>query len=59
VYIESGQPINTIVITNSEGQVMYSSSTPVLGVTIPVANWRAGSYFIKLNGGEVRTFVKE
>jgi len=51
--------INQIIITNVLGQTVYTHHYNNKQVQINVANLRSGVYFMKVNGSEVRKFVKE
>ena len=54
------QPINQIIITNLLGQTIYTQQqTTAQQQTIDVSTFPTGIYFIKINGTEVRKFVKE
>ncbi len=51
--------ITSIAITNLLGQVVYSQQYNSQQVQVDVADLPKGVYFIKVNGGDVRKFVKE
>ncbi len=51
--------INTVTITNLFGQTVYSRDYNAEKVQIDVADLPADVYFIRINGTEVRGFVKE
>ena len=59
--ITSPDKITQITITNVLGQTVYSSQFAVgsLQPSIDVANLACGLYFVKVNDGVVRKFVKE
>jgi len=58
--ITSSNPINQITITNLLGQTVYSRQFTVgSSQTVDVSGFAAGVYFVKVNGVEVRKFVKE
>ena len=54
----TGQPINEITITNLLGQKVYTRNYGTEKVQVDVSGLPAGVYFIKINGTEVRKFVK-
>jgi hypothetical protein len=51
--------ITTVAISNLLGQTVYSHEYNADKVQIDVADLPAGIYFIRINGTEVRRFVKE
>ena len=51
--------ITTLVITNLLGQTVYAHEYNSQQVHVNVADLPKGIYFVKVNGGEVRKFVKE
>ena len=51
--------INSIAITNLLGQTVYCNRFNAKEVKVDVADLSAGVYFVKINGCEVRKFVKE
>lgn len=51
--------ITSIIITNSVGQTVYTDYHTNRELHINVANLNTGIYFVKINGAEVRKFVKE
>lgn len=51
--------ITTIVISNLLGQVVYSSQYNSLQVQVDVTDLSEGIYFVKVNGSEIRKFVKQ
>ena len=58
--IEStNQPITQITITNLLGQTIYEQAANSLLVEVNVSTLSPGVYFIKVNGTDVRKFVKE
>ena len=56
--ITSRDKINTVTISNLLGQVMYSHEYNTTQVQVNIADLPKGIYFIKVNGTEVRKFVK-
>jgi len=58
--IASLDAITTLDITNDVGQVVYSATNAgVSQLHINVANFPAGIYYIKINGKEVKKFLKQ
>ena len=57
--ITSGDKISSIAISNLVGQTVYRHQYNTENVQIDVSNLPPGIYFIKINGTEVRKFVKE
>ena len=59
--IASSEAINTITISNIMGQTMTSPglSKGEEVIRVDVSGWPSGVYFVKVNGSEVRKFVKE
>jgi sugar lactone lactonase YvrE len=57
--IASSEIINQVTITNFLGQIIYAHEYNTEKVQIDVASLPASVYFIKINGSEVRKFVKE
>lgn len=53
------QRIHQIAITNLIGQTVYSNYYNNEEVQVDVADLRAGMYLVKINGTEVRKFVKQ
>lgn len=55
------EPINAVSISNILGQTVYSRQMAVgsLQCTVDLSGMAAGVYFVKINGSEVRKFVKE
>ena len=51
--------ISLITITNPLGQTVYNHTFNATEVQIDVVNLPAGVYFLKINGTEVRKFVKK
>ena len=51
--------INTVEITDLIGQVLFKHNYNAMSVHIDVADLPTGTYLIKINGTEVRKFVKE
>ena len=54
----TNNPITQISITNLLGQTVYTQACNKEEVQINVASFPTGIYFIKINGTEVRKFVK-
>ena len=59
ITISEQDRITTVAITNLIGQTVYSQEYNADKVQIDVADLPAGVYFIRINGTEVRRFVKE
>jgi hypothetical protein len=59
VMVISSEIISTICISNLLGQVVYSHQYNTKHVQIDVADLPKGIYFVKVNGSDVRKFVKE
>jgi hypothetical protein len=57
--IVSSNNITTVAITNLVGQTMYTQEYNTDKVQIDVTALPAGIYFIRINGTEVRKFVKQ
>ncbi len=53
------EPITGISITNLLGQTVYRQQCNAAKVEVGIADLPAGIYFVKVNGAEVRKFVKE
>jgi peptidase C10-like protein/Spi protease inhibitor/type IX secretion system substrate protein len=51
--------INSVVISNLIGQVVYNNQYNVNMAQVDVSNLPAGVYLVRINGTEVRKFVKE
>jgi len=51
--------ITQITITNLIGQTIFTQSYNAVQVQVDVAHFPPGVYFVKINGSEVRRFVKE
>ena len=56
--ISSGAPINSVSVMNSLGQVICSQQYNANKVVVNVSNMPAGVYLVRINGSEVRRFVK-
>ena len=54
----TNEPITSLTISNLLGQVVYSQSYNAEQVKVDVAALQNGVYFIKINGSEVRKFMK-
>jgi len=59
LYVSSNGKISRITITNLIGQTLFSHEYNTEGVQVSVAGLPSGVYFVKVNGVEVREFVKE
>ena len=59
ITVTSANPIDKITITNLLGQQVYHSNTHKEAETIDVSQLPKGMYFISINNGEVRKFIKE
>ena len=60
LYIQSAtQPIRQLTITNLTGQTVYAHEYNTETVQVNVATLPPGVYFVKVNGAEVKKFVKE
>lgn len=59
ITIASSYPIANVVINNLLGQVVYIQQHNSDKVQIDVSNLPAGIYLIRVNGSEVRKFLKE
>ena len=57
--ISSSFTIKNVEITNSVGQKVYAQNCNAKLVTANIATFPPGIYFIKINGTEVRKFVKQ
>jgi len=57
--IESGTAINQITITNLIGKTVYSQSPGSKELQVNIAYLAPGIYFVKVNGTEVKRFVKQ
>ena len=51
--------INVITIYNTVGQTLCNREYGAKTAEIDIARWPAGIYFVKINGAEVRQFVKQ
>ena len=59
ITITSTEKINQITINNLIGQMLYNHEYNIEKVQVDVASLPNGIYFVKINGSEVRKFVKE
>ncbi len=59
ITITAPDMINTLIITNLVGQTIFNQKTNTQQVEVDVSGFPAGVYFVKINGSEVRRFVKE
>ncbi len=58
--ITSSDKISNITFTNFLGQTLYNHEyTPSTSVQVDVSGLAVGVYFVKVNGADVRKFVKE
>ena len=57
--ISSGNEISSVSISNLLGQTIFSNEYNANTVQVNVADLPSGVYFVKVNGSEVRKFVKE
>jgi type IX secretion system substrate protein/NHL repeat-containing protein len=57
--IDAPAPINQVTISNLVGQIVYTCDYNTSYARIDITNLSSGVYFIKINGSEVRKFVKE
>jgi len=57
--VSSPGKINQISITTLLGQIVYAHSCDTEKAEVDVANLPAGVYLVKINGTEVRKFIKE
>ena len=57
--ITSTDNITNVIISNIIGQTVYTNQFNSSQVQVSVANLPTGVYFIKINGTDVRRFVKE
>ena len=57
----SNQPVSEVSITNLVGQTIYNNmqTSAIHLFTVDVSAFPAGVYFVKVNGNDVRKFVKE
>ena len=59
ISISASNLINQITITNLFGKTVYTHEYNSEHVQVNIADLPAGMYFIKINGAEVRKFVKQ
>ncbi len=59
IIISKSDRITTVAITDILGQTVYSKHYNAPQVQVDVSNLPIGVYFVKINGTEVRKFVKE
>ncbi len=57
--IEAPFPIRIVSVCNSLGQVLETNYYDAPAVRVSIADLPPGMYFVKINGGGVRKFVKE
>jgi Secretion system C-terminal sorting domain len=59
ITIACASNVANITITNIVGQIVYRQKCNGTQVNVGVNNWPVGMYFVKINDGEVRSFLKE
>ncbi len=59
LHITATEMISSVTVSNLLGQTVYSHQYSSNNVQLDVSSLPAGVYFIKVNGTEVRKFVKE
>ena len=59
ITISAPGKISTITVSNLLGQTMYSQHCNAGEVHVAIADLPAGVYFVKVNGTEIRKFVKQ
>ncbi len=59
ITISASDKITNVAITNQVGQLVYHNQYNSAQVHIDINNLPKGIYFVKVNTGEVRTFVKQ
>ena len=59
VAISSPQEITNITIINLLGQLIYARECDTEKVQLDISAWPAGIYFVRINGTEVKKFIKE
>jgi PKD repeat protein len=59
LFISATQKINSIAISNRLGQTVLQNQYNSETINVGIANLPPGIYFIKINGYEVRKFIKE
>ncbi len=57
--ISASEKINSVVISNLMGQTVYQNQYDSQQVHLDVAQLPVGVYFVRINGTEVRRFVKQ
>ena len=57
--LSTTQPINQILITNLIGQTIFTQSYSSKQLEVDISALPSGVYFVKVNGSEVRKFVKQ
>jgi len=59
ISISASELITDVAITNIVGQVVFSGACNAEKVQIDVSGMSEGMYFVKVNGTEIRRFIKE
>jgi len=59
LFINSTDNINSVMISNLLGQTVFDRSYSIKQVQVDVSGFPAGVYFVKVNGSDVKKFVKE
>lgn len=59
LYIAAGKTITHVAISNLLGQVVYSRECNAENIRLNIESLQPGMYFIKINDGAARKFVKE
>jgi hypothetical protein len=57
--ITAHDKINLVIISNPVGQIVYKREYNEEKAQVDVSNLPAGVYFVRINGTEIRKFVKE
>ncbi len=57
--ISASSPINQVTITSIIGETVFTNAFNTENARVDISDMPAGVYFIKINGAEVRKFVKE
>jgi len=59
ITIISDQQISFLSVSNVLGQIVYSSDGNTEKIQLDISPWPAGTYFVKINGTDVKKFVRE